>query len=100
MVGAMMKAVRNIARLIMTELGGVCWMPMAVRRNDRTTAIRMKAVTITRMPGAMDSTVSSAKSWMICDVLDPPARLRSKLKLWADAGFAISHTIRPTSGAM
>ena len=60
-VGAITKAVRNNARRISTELGGVCCSPIAVRRNDSTTTIRMKAVTMTRIEGARLRTVSSAR---------------------------------------
>ena len=61
-VGAMIKAVRNSARLISTVLGGVCCMPIAVRRKDSTTTIRVNDVIITRIDGASASTVSRATS--------------------------------------
>src|SRR3546814_4495080 len=83
----MTKAVRNSARLIITMFGGACCVPIAVRRKDRTTTIRVNDVTITRMDGAILSTVSSATSWMIRDVVDasPP---RSMFTLCASAGAA------------
>ncbi len=41
----MTKPVRKSARLISTTLGGVCWMPSALRRKDSTTMMRVKEVT-------------------------------------------------------
>ena len=50
----MMKNVMNKARLTKTAFGGVCCAPIAVRKNDRTTTIRTKEVTMTRIDGASD----------------------------------------------
>jgi hypothetical protein len=61
-VGAMTKAVRNSARLTMTPFGGAVCVPMAERRSESTTTIRVKDVTITRMEGASARTVTSATS--------------------------------------
>ena len=62
-----------MARLTITMLGGVCWPPSAARSSDSTTTTRVNEVTMMRMPGASDRTVSSA---MICSrrpVLAPVA---------------------------
>ena len=69
----MTKKVRNRARPTSTWLGGVCWMPSAVRRNDSTTMIRVNEVTMTRIDGARLRTVSSARSWMMRPVVVPAA---------------------------
>ncbi len=75
-----------MARLTITMLGGVCWPPSAVRSSDSTTTMRVNEVTMMRMPGASDRTVSSA---MICSrrpVLAPVAPSpRSMLTLCAEA---------------
>ncbi len=60
MWGAMMNMVRNNARLIRTELGGVCCSPIAVRKNDNTITILVKEVTITNIDGAKLNKVISA----------------------------------------
>ena len=60
MVGAIIKKVRNSASDTITVLGGVCCMPMAVRKNDRTTTIRVNDVIIINIDGANDKTVISA----------------------------------------
>ena len=52
----MMKAVRKRASDIITALGGAVCKPMAVRNSDRTTTMRVKLVTITRMEGASAKT--------------------------------------------
>jgi hypothetical protein len=39
-------------------------MPMAFRTRERTTMIRVKDVTMTRMAGARERTVTSRRSWM------------------------------------
>lgn len=67
----MMKSVRNKARLMSTELGGVCCRPNALLRKDSTTIIRVNDVTIIRMEGARLKTVSRAISWMILLLVEP-----------------------------
>src|SRR5829696_8146067 len=62
-VGAMTKADRNSAGLTITAFGGAVWVPMAERKSDSTTTIRVNEVTITRTEGASASTVTSATSW-------------------------------------
>jgi len=59
-----MNMVRNSARLINTEFGGVCCKPMAERRSESTTTIRVKLVTMTRMLGARLRIVVMAMIWM------------------------------------
>ncbi len=46
----------------MTPFGGAVCVPMAERRSESTTTIRVKDVTMTRMEGASASTVTSATS--------------------------------------
>ena len=46
----------------MTAFGGAVPVPSAVRSSDSTTTMRVNDVTITRMDGASDRTVSSAMS--------------------------------------
>ncbi len=58
-----MKAVRKSARLTSTVLGGVPCVPMALRMIERTTTMRVKEVTITRMEGASVITVRTMMSW-------------------------------------
>ena len=58
----MTKPLRNSAKLTMTILGGVVCVPRALRRNDRTTMIRVNEVTVMRMAGARLKTVRSASS--------------------------------------
>src|SRR5687767_7616698 len=74
-------------------LGGVCWPPIAARNSDSTTTTRVNEVTMMRMPGASDRTVSSA---MICSrrpVLAPVAPSpRSMLTLCAEAANGARHT--------
>ena len=60
-VGAMTKNVKNRARLVTTILAGVLCIPIADLKNERATMIRVKLVTITRMLGAKDKTVSTRK---------------------------------------
>lgn len=45
---------------MMTEFGGAVAVPSAVRSSDSTTTMRVNDVIITRIDGAIDSTVSSA----------------------------------------
>ena len=62
MVGIITKNVRNNAKAIITWFGGACAVPIAVRRNESTTTIRVNEVTITRIDGASDRIVISIKS--------------------------------------
>ena len=48
---------------MITLLGGLCWMPIAVRSSDSTTTMRTKLVTMMRIDGASDRTVIRATSW-------------------------------------
>ena len=88
----MMKPVRNSARLSSTVLGGVCCVPSAERSSDSTMMMRVKHVVTINMPGAMESTVSSASIWTRRPVTDaPPGPLvapppRSRFRDWAFAG--------------
>ena len=50
---------------IITALGGVCCRPIAVRRNESTTTIRMNDVAMIRIDGARLRTVTSRTSRMI-----------------------------------
>ena len=60
----MTQAVRNRASDIITALGGAVCRPMAVRRSESTTMMRVKLVTITRMEGASERMVISPMSWI------------------------------------
>ena len=71
-VGHITKAVRNIASEMSTALGGAVAVPSAVRSSDSTTTMRVNDVTITRIDGASDSTVSSAISCSTRSVRPPP----------------------------
>ena len=54
-------------------LAGVLCRPRPERRNESATTKRVKLVTMMSRPGATDSTVSKATSWMIrAAVLPPP----------------------------
>ena len=55
---------RNIASAIITEFGGAVAVPSAVRSSESTTTMRVNDVIMTRIDGAIDSTVSSAISWI------------------------------------
>lgn len=55
-----MKNVINNASEIITVLGGDCCNPMAERKNDSTTMIRVKEVIIIKIDGARERTVSNA----------------------------------------
>src|SRR5659263_770931 len=39
---------------MMTEFGGICWLPMACLRNESTTTMRVNDVNITRIAGSSD----------------------------------------------
>ncbi|WBL34990.1 hypothetical protein O0235_09320 [Tepidiforma flava] len=44
-------------------------MPIAFRTRERTTMMRVKEVTITRMAGARERTVMRTRSWMAAETL-------------------------------
>ncbi len=83
----MTKPVRNIARLTITMLGGAVVVPIAWRRKDSTTTMRVKEVTVTRIAGAMDSTVIRTISCTMRLVVEPPSP-RSRENCCAEAGRA------------
>ena len=56
-MGAMMKPVRNNASDIKTMFGGVCWVPIALRKIESTITIRVKDVTTIKIEGARLKTV-------------------------------------------
>ena len=66
-----MKKVRGSASEITTVLGGVCWIPIAVRKNESTITIRVNEVIIIRIDGASDKTVVIASSCTIRPVNVP-----------------------------
>ena len=76
-----MKLLRNKARLIITTLGGDCWVPSAVLRSDRTTTILVKEVIVTNNPGANDNTAINATSCIILAVVEPPGSPISKVSV-------------------
>ncbi len=77
----------NSARLISTRFAGVVWRPRPARRNDSATANRVKLVTMMSSPGATDSTVITAISWMIRPLVEPLPGGSSELRsgIWASA---------------
>ena len=81
------KAVRNIASAMITEFGGAVAVPSAVRSSDSTTTMRVNDVIMIRIDGAIDSTVSSAISWIARSVTPPlPWPPRLMLMSCANAG--------------
>ena len=56
---------------MITELGGAVAVPIAVRSSDSTTTMRVNDVIMIRIDGAIDSTVSSAISWIARSVTPP-----------------------------
>ncbi len=73
-----------------TRFAGALWRPRPERRNESATTNRVKLVTITRSPGAIDSTVISAISWIMRPLTEPlpGGSTWSRLKLWAVAAVA------------
>jgi len=63
----------NSDRLTMIRLAGVVCSPSPERRNENAMAKRVKLVTITSRPGAIDSTVSSPTSWTMRPLALAPA---------------------------
>ena len=49
----------------MIWLDGAAWVPMAVRRNESTTEMRVNEVVMISSPGASDMIVNSRKIWMV-----------------------------------
>ena len=78
----MTMAVRNSARLISTELGGVCCRPSAWRSSDSTTMIRTNEVVMITIDGASDSTVIRPTSCTTRSVRPAPVP-RSMFTAWA-----------------
>lgn len=56
--GIMITKVMKMASLARTWLGGICIVPMAWRRKEKTMMIRVNEVTVNKMAGATDNTVS------------------------------------------
>src|SRR5258705_4500607 len=75
-----------MASAMMTEFGGAVAVPSAVRNSDSTTTIRVNDVIMIRIDGAIDSTVSSAISWIARSVTPPLPWPRLMLISCADAG--------------
>ena len=73
---------------MITELGGAVAVPSAVRSSDSTTTMRVNDVIMIRIDGAIDSTVSSAISWIARSVTPPPPWPRLMLISCASAGSA------------
>src|SRR4029079_11530089 len=73
---------------MITEFGGAVAVPSAVRSSDSTTTIRVNDVIMIRIDGAIDSTVSSAISWIARSVTPPPPWPRLMLMSCANAGSA------------
>src|SRR5215204_3538773 len=88
-------AVRNIASEMSTALGGAVAVPRAVRSNESTTTMRVNDVTITRIEGASDSTVSSAINCNTRSV-SPPPWPNVTLMSCAKAGVTASTSNAPT----
>ncbi len=77
-----------MARLVSTMLGGVPVAPIAERRIESTTTIRVNEVTMTRMPGARLKSVIRAMSWITLPVNAPRSPgPRSRVTLCAKAGW-------------
>src|SRR3989339_2168663 len=91
----MTKKVRNNASEIITVLGGVCWIPIAVLKKESTTIILVNEVIIIRIEGASDRTVSRATIWTSRPVRVPSSSCpRSRESVWARAGDAIKEKTR------
>src|ERR1700688_501879 len=73
---------------MITEFGGAVAVPSAVRNSDSTTTIRVNDVIMIRIDGAIDSTVSSAISWIARAVTPPLPWPRLILMSCANAGAA------------
>jgi hypothetical protein len=94
-----MKKVRNRAKLISTELGGLCCRPMALRINENTTTSRVKEVTIISKEGATLNTVTTI---IICTILPDtlPSSATFREKLAAITWLEGISNIRLTSRAL
>src|SRR5581483_1254631 len=74
---------------MITVFGGAVAVPSAVRSSDSTTTMRVNDVIMIRIDGAIDSTVSSAISWIARSVTPPlPWPPRLMLMSCAQAGRA------------
>src|ERR1700752_3593229 len=71
---------------MITEFGGAVAVPNAVRSSDSTTTMRVNDVIMIRIDGAIDSTVSSAISWIARSVTPPLPAPRLMLISCALAG--------------
>ena len=71
-VGCIMKKVMNRAKLTITVLGGVPWVPRAVLSKESTITMRTNDVIMTKIEGASVITVKSAISWTMRPVACPP----------------------------
>src|SRR5258705_4581637 len=71
---------------MITEFGGAVAVPNAVRNSDSTTTMRVNDVIMIRIDGAIDSTVSSAISWIARSVTPPLPWPRLMLMSCANAG--------------
>ena len=74
------------------RLAGVVCSPMPERRIEKAMMKRGKLVTITRMPGATDSTVSRPKVRMIQLAADPSMGMLKRLpgSCWAFAATVVA----------
>src|SRR4030081_3328221 len=73
---------------MMTEFGGAVAVASAGRSSDRTTTILVNDVIMTRIDGAIDSTVNSAINWIARSVTPPLPWPRLMLMSCANAGPA------------
>src|ERR1700748_3654263 len=73
---------------MMTEFGGAVAVPIAVRKSESTTTMRVNDVIMIRIDGAIESTVNSAISWIARSVTPPWPPPRLMLMSWAGAGVA------------
>jgi hypothetical protein len=63
----MVKTVMNRARPMITELGGTCWVPMAVRKREKTIIIRKKEVTEIKKKGTREIREIARISWILLE---------------------------------
>ncbi len=81
---------------MITPLGGAVCVPMAVRRSDSTTTMRVKEVIITMIDGASARTVMSAINWSARSVTPSPSP-RSSVIDCARPGWAMATRRMPAS---
>ena len=75
---------------IITWLGGVCCIPIAFLRNDRTITILVKLVIIISSDGAKASNTNKNKS---CNSLIAPSLASLSISTLTDAAFAVTTKI-------